>query len=117
MFKILAKIGVLVAVVVLVATSNFTSADSLKSQQTMTELSGTQVRACAAAFEDFKQRGYPLEHYKVVISEKSSKYEIVFVPDHPSDKPTTRGGATIYGKEIRYTILESGVIESISYAR
>lgn len=38
MFKIFAKLSVLVAVIVLFATSNFTSADTLKSQQTMIEL-------------------------------------------------------------------------------
>jgi len=81
------------------------------------ELSGLQLRASAAAFEDFKKRGYSLEHYKVLIVDRAPKHEVTFVPLHPQGKPTTRGGRTEFGKEIRYTVSESGVIEDIGYAR
>jgi hypothetical protein len=83
----------------------------------MIELSGLQLRACAVALEDFKPRGFLLEHYKIIIVDRPVGHEVVFVPEHPKGQATLRGGATAYGKEIHYTISPSGRIESVSFAR
>lgn len=83
----------------------------------MVELSGKQLRASAVALEDFSTKGFSLDHYVVRIEELPNGFEVVFVPDHPVGVPTSRGGGTVFGKEVRYTISNGGQIEAISYAR
>lgn len=81
------------------------------------QVSGPQLLASSAALDDFKKKGYSLENYRVLIGEHPHGFEIVFVPNHPAGTPVVRGGGTSYGKEIRYTVSQEGVIEEIGYAR
>lgn len=81
------------------------------------KLSGVQVRAFASAFAEFRKTGYAIENYTVTIEKGSRGWEVSFVPNHPEGKPTTRGGRTIYGEEMRYLISESGSILSIGFSK
>lgn len=108
--------GLFVATLLFLSSACAQPADVPRSANVI-QLSGLQLQACAAAFEEFKKRGFVLEQYKVFVTEDGSSYEVDFVPNHPEGKPTTRGGKTIYGKEIRYTVSRSGVIENIGYSR
>lgn len=103
--------------VLLLFASFTTYCNGATMEQKVVEFSGVQLRVAAVALEDFKKKGYPLEHYKVIMIKQPSGYEVIFVPDHPKGSPASRGGKTTFGEEIHYMVSSLGVIANITYGR
>ena len=84
---------------------------------TMTEISGSRLRASVIALAEFETRGYKLTNYKVIVLEKASSFEVIFVPNIPVGEESLRGGENSNGKEIHYLISSDWKLEKITYAK